>query len=1083
MLTHRYVGTFYPDILDQLQAAHERDLHEQRRGPGISSAAYFDNPPRASRSSASASATASGTSSGISSGTTSGSSGTLRDSRRASHIWISRRSDADPLAQFGEAHRTTPAHRTQDPGARRHTGTPGLGLSSATARLRRHSYLHLPSSSFPLDDELLQRQGAQGQTHSLPPGSGHARDRGSRFGAGVAPVGAAGAAGVGGASTASLGLRHRLGPILSLGQVRAREGRYIFELDQYGNPLLPLGVASGGTAVAAAAGEQAEQQVREHGLYAVAQANESLQSVATAHEKRSLSSLDTAHHPPPYLHHQSLPPSHPALPTNSHRRTMSRPTHIALPPASFSPTGSPVHTPPGQTSAGPQGAQSPTSPRHSFLGFMRTRGRSSTMTHGHTGSGSTGGGGLASPNLDRTATAGGGFTSRMHSREQSAGGAHAGARGGSAGTGATGSGAGAGDAGLGVTRSVSTPLSGGLTLPPRPTPTASPRLPPPGPLRPSPLPPPGKTFRIRLVPHLESQRSLPFDPVIRELFPISLGPSGSPSAAAQATNTNGVLVNGKTPALLLKIGRFTDKSPALPVPSSAPVLGGGSAGGTLGPDGGYPYVGVLGMSSGYGGGASAGASGAGAGRGSPANLTVAGGGGDVTSSKVAFKSKVVSRSHAEIWCEPGGKFFIRDTSSSSGTFLNHIRLSSPNSDSRPTLLNDGDVLQLGVDYQGGTEEMFRCVKMRVEIGREWQRGANEFNTNALKQLKALGGATDTPESKGKAPESTGKKSRASVSVTDCCICLFSVTVCQSLFIAPCSHVFHYKCIRPLLLQHHPGFSCPLCRTFANLEEDVETEDAWEIASRRASVKSRRPSNHSIILAQQGQPTSAEPPVAAAGQGPTPGTALELGGGATASVEDLLPAPAAPSDEASGSAPAQHPERPGTNGEGSALARQYTAVAPVSGQGEDLAAGTQPPLPPAPAPAHGLGYAASQVPFAVPEEPAPFSSIAPIVTGSLPVTISRPTGEASPAEGYNAFSEAATPMNDTFLSTLAPGMMQRLALADDMSNAGTAGTGTASVSGGSGASAEGSRRASAEGSSERGHGEVVQQGQGGAGVGI
>lgn len=46
--------------------------------------------------------------------------------------------------------------------------------------------------------------------------------------------------------------------------------------------------------------------------------------------------------------------------------------------------------------------------------------------------------------------------------------------------------------------------------------------------------------------------------------------------------------------------------------------------------------------------------------------------------------------------------------------------------SRPQLLKDGDVVQLGVDYQGGAEEMYRCVKMRVEIGREWQRGANEF---------------------------------------------------------------------------------------------------------------------------------------------------------------------------------------------------------------------------------------------------------------------------------------------------------------------------------------------------------------------
>jgi pSer/pThr/pTyr-binding forkhead associated (FHA) protein len=72
------------------------------------------------------------------------------------------------------------------------------------------------------------------------------------------------------------------------------------------------------------------------------------------------------------------------------------------------------------------------------------------------------------------------------------------------------------------------------------------------------------------------------------------------------------------------------------------------------------------------------------------------------------------------------QFFIRDTSSSSGTFLNHIRLSSPNTDSRPTPLADGDVLQLGVDYQGGHEDQFRCVKMRIELGREWQRAANEF---------------------------------------------------------------------------------------------------------------------------------------------------------------------------------------------------------------------------------------------------------------------------------------------------------------------------------------------------------------------
>ncbi len=52
-----------------------------------------------------------------------------------------------------------------------------------------------------------------------------------------------------------------------------------------------------------------------------------------------------------------------------------------------------------------------------------------------------------------------------------------------------------------------------------------------------------------------------------------------------------------------------------------------------------------------------------------------------------------------------------------------------------------------------------------------------------------------------------------------------MTIQQALFIAPCSHAFHYKCIRPLLETHHPAFSCPLCRTFANLEEDVEVDTA------------------------------------------------------------------------------------------------------------------------------------------------------------------------------------------------------------------------------------------------------------------
>ncbi|KAI0090655.1 hypothetical protein BDY19DRAFT_936529 [Irpex rosettiformis] len=253
--------------------------------------------------------------------------------------------------------------------------------------------------------------------------------------------------------------------------------------------------------------------------------------------------------------------------------------------------------------------------------------------------------------------------------------------------------------------------------------------------------------RLRLVPHLDSRRSLKFEPITRDVR------------------------EGEQP---LRIGRFTDRS-------------------------------GLGLAA--------------------ANA--------LGSNKLAFKSKVVSRAHAEIWVEAGGKFYIRDTKSSSGTFLNHVRLSAANTESPASELKDGDLLQLGVDYQGGTEDIYKCVKIKVEVGREWQSHSNPFNTNALNQLKQIAIAPV-------ASTATKKPASAKTTLPDCCICLFAVTIQQALFIAPCSHAFHYKCIRPLLELHHPSFSCPLCRTFANLEEDVEVDievDEVSIAEASAVIAS------------------------------------------------------------------------------------------------------------------------------------------------------------------------------------------------------------------------------------------------------
>ncbi|WFD22418.1 hypothetical protein MEQU1_001088 [Malassezia equina] len=187
---------------------------------------------------------------------------------------------------------------------------------------------------------------------------------------------------------------------------------------------------------------------------------------------------------------------------------------------------------------------------------------------------------------------------------------------------------------------------------------------------------------------------------------------------------------------------------------------------------------------------------------------------------VAFQSKVVSRLHAEIWCGEGGKVYLRDTKSSSGTFVNRIRLSPPGVLSRAFEVRDGDIVQFGIDYQGGSEDIFRAVKVRMEIDRDSSIRPTAYGHSKLSQLQTA--QKDTPAHKA-------KESDKEQSLDECCICLLKIRVCQALFIGPCSHIFHYKCIRPIMSLHYPGFSCPLCRTFADLEADLQddTDDESE----------------------------------------------------------------------------------------------------------------------------------------------------------------------------------------------------------------------------------------------------------------
>lgn len=81
-----------------------------------------------------------------------------------------------------------------------------------------------------------------------------------------------------------------------------------------------------------------------------------------------------------------------------------------------------------------------------------------------------------------------------------------------------------------------------------------------------------------------------------------------------------------------------------------------------------------------------------------------------------FDSKVLSRSHAEVWADRNGKIWIRDVKSSNGTFVNGQRLSQENKDSDPHELREQDMLELGIDIVSEDQKtvVHHKVAARVE---------------------------------------------------------------------------------------------------------------------------------------------------------------------------------------------------------------------------------------------------------------------------------------------------------------------------------------------------------------------------------
>ncbi|KAH9251757.1 hypothetical protein BASA81_010322 [Batrachochytrium salamandrivorans] len=145
---------------------------------------------------------------------------------------------------------------------------------------------------------------------------------------------------------------------------------------------------------------------------------------------------------------------------------------------------------------------------------------------------------------------------------------------------------------------------------------------------------------------------------------------------------------------------------------------------------------------------------------------------------VAFRSKVVSRTHAEYGLAGMDRFTLR--------------------------------ILLGVDYQGRSEEIYRAVTIKIFItvknGTQTRASPQRLRSAITSLISAMN------------PNNPDEDS----SSTDCCICLGPMAPLQALFLAPCSHCFHYKCVTPLLGTGYM-FQCPMCRQVANLDATTSAE--------------------------------------------------------------------------------------------------------------------------------------------------------------------------------------------------------------------------------------------------------------------
>ncbi|KAM4613434.1 sarcolemma associated protein a isoform 2-T2 [Polymixia lowei] len=88
-----------------------------------------------------------------------------------------------------------------------------------------------------------------------------------------------------------------------------------------------------------------------------------------------------------------------------------------------------------------------------------------------------------------------------------------------------------------------------------------------------------------------------------------------------------------------------------------------------------------------------------------------------TQSNATFDCKVLSRNHALVWFDhKTGKFYLQDTKSSNGTFINSQRLSRGSEESPPCEVLSGDIIQFGVDVTENTRKVTHgCIVSTIKL--------------------------------------------------------------------------------------------------------------------------------------------------------------------------------------------------------------------------------------------------------------------------------------------------------------------------------------------------------------------------------